>query len=235
MVGKEKSTQPLFSKDRKLGAKTTAILAKHFAAASSLLPIDPFDDPMGHAVQRIKEAGIQEIRIGPGVGGFPRRNQAGLEEVAAARERVRWLLAKPMARDQVLVVGPSVYQNRMPYLPKLVEETWGAVQERIFFDPASGDPRQRAMDRSLWAGKIFNPDRQQFPQALFLGDEEEFRDFNQFAQHIHFDVQPLKTPRLEDPVRLLLDLLQWMGVQAADLSQAESEQLKSDLTLLIQA
>jgi len=126
---------------------------------------------------------------------------------------------------QTVVIGPSIYRERMPFLPALVEQSLGAVQQQIFFDPQNAD------GRAEWASRLYG---REISSAQFLGSETEFRDFARFAEHAAIAVIPISSSA-SDPVRFVMELLQSLGVPIGNLSAQQSQQLERDLGLLIQA
>lgn len=165
----------------------------------------------------------------------PPAEQAGLEEVKAARERVQEMLAQLREKSadfgqRVVVVGPSIYRDRMPFLPTLVEEALGPVSEQIFFDPWATSQRI-----DCWVRQFYDRPQGLPTGALYLGEEGEFESFQQFGRTVLLPRLPVRFPEggiASDPALLIL---QWLDSIGLSMAEDQRRRLKSDLELIIQA
>lgn len=163
---------------------------------------------------------------------------AGLEEIAAARERVERTIAQlekeiPLeSGTNAVVIGESFYASPAgSYLPALVEQALGPVQNRILFD--SGDDAQRLE----WLSRF--PDRDSL-YLMVIGNPGERDSFHRIAEQAQvrnlyaFSKEALGAMR-EDPHFLLEKLLLALGLVLTDLTAPQREELDRDLTLLVEA
>ncbi len=163
---------------------------------------------------------------------------SGLEEVAAARDRVQerlaaWARSSPEFGKRVAVIGPSIYrQGTMRFLPALVEKALGPVQRQIFFDPENKG--QRTIQ---WTEKFYYDGGDLPAGAVYFGSQDEFESFEHFAGTVPIPRLPVDRPKImaSDPVGLLLQLLKSLGLSVEELGLDQRQQLERDLGLLIQA
>ncbi len=179
-----------------------------------------------------KEAGFPD--------GFPEAvayNGAGMEGVEAAQERVRekvdglYDAARKANQLGLAVVGPSIHRGEMPFLPRLVDGVLAPeLRKRIFFDKQEGG--DEAMSRVLWASQFH--DEAEELSAHFLGTEPEFKDFETFSEKTPIKARPLVGVS-SDPLELVLQMFESLGLQWTNLSEQEQVDLKADLELIIKA
>ena len=161
---------------------------------------------------------------------LPKGTAGGLEETKAARERIERILAQlvkttPEFGKRVVVIGPSLYKEKAPFLPALVEEALGPVQQKIFFDPGPDDP-SRVERLGEWMAQLYKGGK--LPSVLYFGSEGEL---TAFAESTRLYVIPPREVK-NDPVLFVIQLLESIGLR---FEPEERARLEGDIRLLIQA
>lgn len=167
--------------------------------------------------------------------------RSGQEEIPAAEQRVQQLInrlnkrASITSRSSVVVIGPSIYQSKAySFLPAFVENYFGPVRDRIFFDP---DPGQRL---AAWETQFgWDGDAQSYQVDVeavqYLGSVSEQSNFIAWKA-THLSGSTFATIAVnEDPVQFLTNLLKESGLAVGRLPSDEMQQLRADLLLLVSA
>jgi hypothetical protein len=152
---------------------------------------------------------------------------AGLEERVQETLSRLAVEAGSQLQGRVAIIGPSFYQEWMPFLPALIERALGSVQEQIFLDPGDAD------GRAEWAARVYA--RQDLPTVSYFGDDQEFESFSSFGRTAGLTVLRSPESGSSNPVLFVLRLLEWIGLPTGTLSSTQREDLERDLKLLIQA
>lgn len=153
-------------------------------------------------------------------------------EVRSAAQRVEETLVQLSlqvgpGRRSVTVIGPSLYQERYPALPVLIEQALGPVREQIFLDPGDAD------GRAEWAARLYG--RQELPAVSYFGSDQEFESFSSFGRTAQLTVLRSPESGSSNPVLFVMRLLELLGLPTGTLSATQRDELERDLELLIRA